>query len=228
MLFTLAGPIAASFEKKINYKEKWIRAFASILLPAIFFILWDILFTSKGVWSFNPAFHLGLELFHLPLEEYLFFLAVPFACLFIMENIWLAFGDRDGFDSKPVTLTLIAILISLVFIYNDRLYTVTTFSMLIVALAYYEYIQKISWLNRFYVGWAVCLIPFFIVNGILTYLPVVIYDNSENMGLRLGSIPFEDMFYGMLLMLLISGYYFEDKKGEAGNELYISDGVPGS
>lgn len=226
MVFTVAGPVIMSFEDRIRFKEKWTKAFASMLFPAIFFILWDVFFTANGIWSFNEEYHLGLEILHLPLEEYLFFIAVPFACLFIMENVWLWFGERDGYDSRPVTLTLIVLLAALAIIFYDRVYTFSTFTLLGIALIYYEYYEKVTWLNRFYVGWLVCLIPFFIVNGILTYLPVVIYNNEQNMGIRLGSIPFEDIFYGMLLMLLVSAYYFESGKGEAGNELYVSEGLP--
>jgi lycopene cyclase domain-containing protein len=60
------------------------------------------------------------------------------------------------------------------------------------------------WLNKFYFSYLVLLIPFTIVNGILTGTgleePVVWYNDLENMGFRILTIPFEDVFYGMLLI----------------------------
>jgi len=44
-----------------------------------------------------------------------------------------------------------------------------------------------------------------VVNGLLTGTgldkPVVWYNEAEIIGWRIGSIPFEDVFYGMLLIL---------------------------
>jgi lycopene cyclase domain-containing protein len=50
-----------------------------------------------------------------------------------------------------------------------------------------------------------------IVNGLLTALPVVIYNDLENIGVRIGSIPVEDFFYCFILLLMnISLYeYFQ-------------------
>ena len=49
------------------------------------FIPWDIYFTAKGVWDFNPNFIIDVKFLYLPIEEWLFFIIVPYACVFIYE-----------------------------------------------------------------------------------------------------------------------------------------------
>ncbi|HLO38917.1 MAG TPA: lycopene cyclase domain-containing protein, partial [Lacibacter sp.] len=64
--------------------------------------------------------------------------------------------------------------------------------------------------TAFLVSYLVVVIPFLIVNGLLTGIPVVLYNDAENLGFRIFSflpwpmnnIPFEDIFYGMLLILM--------------------------
>jgi lycopene cyclase domain-containing protein len=46
------------------------------------------------------------------------------------------------------------------------------------------------------------MIPFFIVNGLLTSIPIVLYNDLENVGFRWGTIPFEDSFYALALLML--------------------------
>jgi lycopene cyclase domain-containing protein len=62
------------------------------------------------------------------------------------------------------------------------------------------------------------LIPFFLVNGILTGSwidePVVWYNNAENMSIRLGTVPADDLFYNMAMLLMSVSLYefFKTKK----------------
>jgi lycopene cyclase domain-containing protein len=64
-----------------------------------------------------------------------------------------------------------------------------------------------SWLNLFFVSYLVCLIPFLIVNGVLTSLPVVGYNNEENLALRVFTIPAEDFIYLFTLLLMTVTFY---------------------
>ena len=68
----------------------------------------------------------------------------------------------------------------------------------------------------FLVSYLLTLIPFFIVNGILTdgdfdFLfetnPIVWYNNTENLSIRIITIPIEDLFYWLLLFLMNVSFY---------------------
>jgi len=68
--------------------------------------------------------------------------------------------------------------------------------------------------TSFLIAYGIMLIPFLIVNGFLTSIPVVLYNNAENLGIRIYTIPFEDMFYGMLLILMTIVVYENLKQKE--------------
>jgi lycopene cyclase domain-containing protein len=62
------------------------------------------------------------------------------------------------------------------------------------------------YLGRFIFAYLVHLIPFILCNGLLTGgmtdEPVVIYNNAENLGIRIWTVPLEDSIYSMSLLLL--------------------------
>ena len=207
---SLLIPFSYSFENRMKYINRWKTIFPSIIITAIFFIVWDVFFTKIGVWSFNPRYHVGIEFFGLPLEEWLFFICIPYSSIFI-HFAFQFFYPKVYLSDKKVKIiywVLISILIPTIVFNFDKWYTAVNYSSLVVilTLAYFRYSQI---LKSFFITFLIILIPFSMVNGILTgsfiEQPVVYYNNAENLGIRLGTIPIEDIGYAftMILMSLI-------------------------
>ncbi len=61
-------------------------------------------------------------------------------------------------------------------------------------------------MGHFYLAFGVILFPFFIINGVLTGSfiedEVVWYNDVATIGMRMGTVPVEDVFYAMLLILM--------------------------
>lgn len=208
LLFTLSYPLFKSFEQKVAYHKKWKQLFPAIIVSAIVFIAWDVWFTGIGIWSFNPEYLLGIYILNLPLEEWLFFLIVPFSCVFIYEVMnYFVKREIPLLYSRIITALLVIFLLAAAFMNSDKLYTLITFTALAAFLILHQFVWRSSYLGRYYIAWLVCLLPFLIVNGVLTAMPVLIYNNLENINVRIYTIPLEDLFYGMLQFLLVITIY---------------------
>jgi lycopene cyclase domain-containing protein len=212
-------PFLYSFESRMKYIKRWKAVFSSILITASVFIVWDIIFTKMSVWSFNPRYHSGIDFFGLPIEEWLFFICIPYSSIFI-HFAFQYFYPKVSLSNKTVKILYWILMVSLVptiFFNYDRLYTAVNFSILLLVLTYTVF-KVTNILNIFFLTFLIILIPFAIVNGVLTGSfidePVVIYNNAENLGIRLGTIPIEDIGYAfsMLLMSLVLIQKIENKK----------------
>lgn len=204
----MSVPLAMSFEKKIFFFKNWKYLFSAIALTGSFFIAWDHFFTLWGVWKFNAQYILGISLFSLPLEEWLFFVTVPFACLFIYEVLNFFFPeDPIKRYSNIITIGIVGGLVFLSIFNLEKLYTVTAASLTAAFLIFHWVFYRNNFLGRFYFTYLVHLVPFLIVNGILTYLPVVEYNNGENLNIRIITIPVEDAIYSFLLLLMNITFY---------------------
>ena len=205
-LCTILFPLALSFDKRVQFYKKWPQLWPGMLITGIFFTGWDILFTRQGVWSFNPRYITGLAVFNLPVEEMLFFLTVPYACIFIHAclNYYIKRQIPDWLSKVILILLLIASVYLSVTNYS-HLYTLVVFGLLFLVLLLNLLIWGYSWLSRFYFTYLIVLIPFAGVNGLLTALPVVRYNAHEILQLHAGPIPAEDFFYLMALLLMNMG-----------------------
>lgn len=203
---SLAGPLALSFDKKVAFYKSWKYVVPAMILPAIFYIAWDIFFTAKQVWSFNDDYITGIHLFNLPIEEVLFFLVVPYCCLFIYACIRAYFPQLNSNGTTRRTWWVLGIsLVVVALVFYNRYYTSWTFLFCGLYLLFMSLRQRyFQTFNQgaFLVSYLVILIPFLLVNGLLTSIPIVLYNDVANLGLRIYTIPFEDVFYGMLLVLM--------------------------
>ena len=203
-------PFLYSFEKRMQYSKRWKTLFPALLATAIFFIIWDVFFTKIGVWHFNPRYHTGIEILGLPIEEWLFFICIPYASLFIHFALQYFF-PKMGLSIKTVHIVywvVVAVVLPVLIFNYNKWYTAVNYSLLLVLLTYT--VKKAPHLlQTFLISFLLILVPFSVVNGILTGSfidePVVFYNNAENLGIRLGTIPVEDIGYAfsMLLMTLV-------------------------
>jgi lycopene cyclase domain-containing protein len=197
-----------SFNKKMNFIKQWKTVFLAIILVAIFFIVWDVIFTKYGVWGFNEDYHLPYKIAGLPIDEMLFFICIPYASIFIHYSLEYF---KPTFLLSPklvkgITCFLLILTAVTLFFNLDKWYTSINYSFLIVTLLVAIFLAK-DILRRFYISFIIILIPFFIVNGILTGSfipePVVWYNNSENLGIRLFTVPIEDAGYAFTMLFWV-------------------------
>jgi len=216
--FSILIPFVFSFHPRLQFQKHWYALFKGIAIVGLLFIAWDVAYTYWGLWGFNPKYLSGINLINLPLEEWLFFICIPYACLFTYHSLRvLGFSLFSDKMATGVSILLIIYLLFVALMVPYKLYTTATFILLAAALTYLVFIKKPKWLAHFYSSWLLLLIPFFIVNGVLTGSgleeQVVWYNDYHNLGFRMGTIPVEDNFYGMLLILGIVWIYEDSLKG---------------
>lgn len=219
-LGSLSVPLLYSiFEKKFHFIQHFKIAFKSILIVAIPFLIWDGIFTEIGVWGFNSKYHLSVYLFKMPIEEWLFFFCIPYACLFTHEVLKYLFPKFKLVKNLTIITSVILIVLTgiLLFINFGKLYTTINFIFFLIVIIY-GLKTKLNILQEYLPSFLVILIPFLLVNGVLTGSfiaePVVWYNNNENLGLRLFTIPIEDVFYAFNLLFSIQLIFnaFKTKK----------------
>ena len=224
LLGSILVPALWTFDRKLKFYPKLPAVFLSIIIIGAVFIFKDVLFTHLGVWGFNPEYHLGIVIAGMPLEEWLFFGFIPYASIFLHETIvYLKPGWRlSNQMSNRITLVLMALSLVLMFINYGRVYTFFN-SIFLMAVLIASILSKSGIINRFFFTFLVVLIPFFLVNSVLTgsFIPgEVVWYNPENfMGFRIFTVPVEDIGYAFSLILgnlLLTDYLYRKLFSEKG------------
>jgi len=208
-------PLLFSFEGRLKFYKKFTSVIFAALPVASIYIIWDSIASARGDWSFNGNLISGHLLFRLPVEEILFFFTVSFSIIFIFETVKY-FVKRKNIIIKNYYFTAgIILLIALAVIFSGRIYT---FTVLIFSAASVSAVLLLfpALLHSNIYWWTIGIsyVPFFIVNYILTSLPVVIYNPEAIIGIRVKTIPVEDLFYSfsMITFLLLFYHISETKR----------------
>ncbi len=209
---TITGPFFLSFDKKVHFYTYWKALSPALLVVGIAFLIWDNYFTHQGIWGFNPGYLSGIYIDKLPLEECLFFLVVPYACVFIYEVLKAYFPKRKtALLSRLVGFTLVFSGFLLGLMNMDNWYTASACLGAAILIIGIYFVGKAPWFGDFSLTFLVALIPFLIVNGILTgsitEQPVVWYNEEHIIGFRIATIPLEDLYYNLCLLLPVVAIY---------------------
>ncbi|MFT6717563.1 MAG: lycopene cyclase domain-containing protein [Saprospiraceae bacterium] len=217
-LLAVIVPFIFTFHKKLRFDKKGTSFALGLVFVAVPFVVWDVIFTNKAVWGFNSGYLLGYDFFLLPLEELLFFVCIPYASLFTYHCFSIFWKEKSFKKLNRYGPYFLMVLSFCVGILNyDKLYTFYTALFLFLALLVLKVLLDAKWIGKFIAVYGVLLIPFSVVNGILTGSllpsPIVWYNDAHNLGVRIGTIPVEDIFYGFLLILLFVFIYEKNSRG---------------
>jgi lycopene cyclase domain-containing protein len=211
-VLSFAGPFLLSFDKKVHFYTHWKTLCPAILIVGAGFIAWDIYFTENGIWGFNPDYLSGITIVNLPIEECLFFFTVPYACVFIYEVMKAYFPNfRPAHFAYWFSLMFTITAVSLALMFSQNWYTFYALlgAGLLNWIIYFGWTPK--WYPYFVISFIITMIPFLIVNGVLTGAatpePVVWYNENHIMGPRIVTIPVEDIFYNFFMLFPIVGIH---------------------
>ncbi len=113
LIASISIPFLLSFDKKLQFYKQWKYLIPSIVVIALFYIVGDIYFTKIGVWGFNRTHLSNIFLFKLPIEEWLFFLAIPYASIFLHDVLHVYFPNFKLPRSISRRLSIIFFVIAL-------------------------------------------------------------------------------------------------------------------
>ncbi|MDF1568877.1 MAG: lycopene cyclase domain-containing protein [Spirochaetaceae bacterium] len=196
-------PFALSFDRRVVFFRQWRAVFPAIILVGVFYIYEDILATSNGNWSFAEEWVGSVTILGLPPGEWLFFITVPYACVFIYACVRAYIPEKTLHFPRFLFWMTSAFAALCVWIFRDQGYTVVVMSVfavtsLLVGLLRPDLLSS----RQFWTALGISYGAFLVVNGVLTGVPVVLYGADAIWGIRVITIPLEDFFYNFCLLSL--------------------------
>lgn len=201
-------PLILSFDKNLTYYKNIPKLIFSILIVSTAYIIWDSIATQRGDWAFSPEHLIGIYFFGLPIEEILFFITVPYSCVFIYETVKFYVKGKEFRLNKIFFLgvALLLLIIAIVFNYQHYTFTVTIFTAIFLILTIFIKPQLLN-SYHYWLTMLISFVPFLIVNYFLTSIPVVTYNDAAFFGKRFITIPLEDFLYSFSMISLWILFY---------------------
>jgi lycopene cyclase domain-containing protein len=205
LLFTASFPLLFGFLPSLKFYKEWPSILLANIPVTIFFILWDIYFTKKGVWGFSERYTTGIRFIGLPIEECLFFVIIPTACIFIYWSLKrLMLKEPFSRIEKPILIVLILFFTIIALLKWNHIYTSTTALLCSFFLLFHLFFVRPGYRGRFFAAYLISCLPFLLVNGVLTGAftesPVVLYNPDAYFGLRVITVPVDDFGYSFLML----------------------------
>lgn len=210
LLIFLVIPIILSFQKKKRFIFRLRYLLPATIFSAAIFLMWEWRFTEFGIWSYNPDFITGIDLLKVPLEVWFSVFILPFSSVYIYEWLKIRFENFE----KPnlflaVSLVLFVMFAVLAYFYRRELFSFFTFFLTAIYLGYTIFRNRFKkYYTKFYLAFAISLVPFMVVSLVMYSLPVISYDASHTMQVPLLGVPVERLVY-LYLMLLINFTIYE-------------------
>ena len=80
-------PLVLSFYPALKFWRNSRALVLTLSLLVVIFGAWDIFAVWRKHWYFNPRGIYGFKIINLPIEEWLFFILIPFCCIFTWEAL---------------------------------------------------------------------------------------------------------------------------------------------
>lgn len=198
-VLTFLGPFLLSFDKRVAFHKSWIKLLPALFCMGVIYLPWDIVFTYLMYWGVNPKYLYGTFFLSLPIEEWMFFIIIPYCFLFIYECVKAYFPSTIKKIHLPAYF-FIGVALAQAF-YGGRYSSTNLYVLGFALIVVYKYLDEAFWWT-----YLLMLIPFVayksILTGFVTDEPIVWYNSEVITNVHFLTIPSEDFIYLLGMMLL--------------------------
>lgn len=214
-IIVISGPVIFGSMKRFYFLDKAKSALISLSIPLIPFLVWDAAVTGRH-WFFSSEYTLGFRILNLPPEEILFFVSVPYACLFTWEMINRFTKDKEVDNLNVLYLLPIPLFAAAVYFFTiNKEYTALVMVSSGIMFLVDKYLKTELFLHKNFYYYLLLVAVFTILfNGYLTWRPVVTYDPIYQLDFRIWTVPVEDFLFGFSLLFIATSIFIKLEKGK--------------